>query len=85
MHLIYCQNMLVYFRRWKRREIIAQLTEHLDDQGCLVLGLGELSNWLPGGMTRVAQRNIQAYIRDGHFRRNLNRERLNERRPTKKG
>ena len=64
MHLIYCQNMLVYFRRWKRREITAQLTEHLDERGCLVLGLGELSNWLPGGMTRVAQRNIQAYIRD---------------------
>ena len=64
MHLIYCQNMLVYFRRWKRREIISQLTEHLDNQGCLMLGLGELSNWLPGGMSRVAQRDIQAYIRD---------------------
>ena len=63
MHLIYCQNMLVYFRRWKRREIITQLTDHLDDQGCLVLGLGELSNWLPAGMTRVDQRNIQAYLR----------------------
>ncbi len=64
MHLIYCQNMLVYFRRWKRREIIAQLSNHLDNQGCLLLGLGELSNWLPGGFTRVNQRNIQAYIKD---------------------
>ena len=64
MHLIYCQNMLVYFRRWKRREIIGQLTNHLDDRGCLMLGLGELSNWLPCGLTRVTQRNIQAYIKD---------------------
>lgn len=64
MHLIYCQNMLVYFRRWKRREIISQLTEHLDNQGCLMLGLGELGNWLPSGLSRVTQRNIQAYIRD---------------------
>lgn len=64
MHLIYCQNMLVYFRRWKRREIISQLSNHLDNRGCLLLGLGELSNWLPDGFTRVAQRNIQAYIKD---------------------
>jgi len=64
MHLIYCQNMLVYFRRWKRREIIGQLSNHLDNQGCLMLGLGELSNWLPSGFTRVTQRNIQAYIKD---------------------
>ena len=64
MHLIYCQNMLVYFRRWKRREIISQLANHLDDQGSLILGLGELSNWLPSGFTRATQRNIQAYIKD---------------------
>lgn len=64
MHLIYCQNMLVYFRRWKRREIIGQLSNHLDNLGCLMLGLGELSNWLPGGFTRDTQRNIQAYIKD---------------------
>jgi chemotaxis protein methyltransferase CheR/type IV pilus assembly protein PilK len=64
MHLIYCQNMLVYFRRWKRREIINQLRRHLDEQGCLLLGLGELNNWVPGGFSRVTQRNIQAYIKD---------------------
>jgi chemotaxis methyl-accepting protein methylase len=56
--------MLVYFRRWKRREIIGQLSSHVDKQGCLMLGLGELSNWLPSGFTRVTQRNIQAYIKD---------------------
>ena len=64
MHLIYCQNMLVYFRRWKRREIISQLSKNLDNKGCLMLGLGELSNWLPSGFTRVTQRNIQAYSKD---------------------
>jgi hypothetical protein len=29
-----------------------------------MLGLGELSGWLPSGFTRVTQRNIQAYIKD---------------------
>jgi len=61
MHLIYCQNMLIYFRRWKRRELVNQLTQHLDSQGCLMLGLGELSNWTPEGFVRIAPRTVQAY------------------------
>ena len=63
LHLVYCQNMLVYFRRWKRRELVNQLTEHLDSNGCLMLGLGELNNWNPQGFKRVAPRSVQAYSR----------------------
>ena len=63
MHLIYCQNMLIYFRRWKRRELVNQLTEHLDNRGCLMLGIGELANWTPEGFARVAPRVVQAYTK----------------------
>jgi chemotaxis methyl-accepting protein methylase len=63
MHLIYCQNMLIYFRRWKRRELVNQLTEHLDNRACLMLGIGELANWTPEGFTRVAPRVVQAYTK----------------------
>ncbi|UVW35056.1 protein-glutamate O-methyltransferase CheR [SAR92 clade bacterium H455] len=63
MHLIYCQNMLIYFRRWKRRELVNQLTDHLDSRGCLILGLGELANWTPEGLSRVAPRVVQAYTK----------------------
>jgi type IV pilus assembly protein PilK len=63
MHLIYCQNMLIYFRRWKRRELVNQLTEHLDNRVCLMLGIGELANWTPEGFARVAPRVVQAYTK----------------------
>jgi len=63
MHLIYCQNMLIYFRRWKRRELVNQLTEHLDNRACLILGIGELANWTPEGFARVAPRVVQAYTK----------------------
>lgn len=63
MHLIYCQNMLIYFRRWKRRELVNQLTEHLDNRACLMLGIGELANWTPEGFARVAPRVVQAYTK----------------------
>jgi len=63
MHLIYCQNMLIYFRRWKRREIVNQLIEHLETDGRLILGMGELGNWIPPGLARVAPRTVQAYVK----------------------
>lgn len=61
IHLIYCQNMLIYFRRWKRREIVNQLIDHLELDGRMILGLGELGNWIPPKLARVAPRTVQAY------------------------
>lgn len=65
MHLIYCQNMLIYFRRWKRRELINQLSSSLDENGCMILGLGEVSGWIPKDFVRAKPRSVQAYIRSG--------------------
>ena len=63
VHLIYCQNMLIYFRRWKRREIINNVLPSLVPNGSLVVGLGELSDWLPEGFVRAQPRSVQAYVR----------------------
>lgn len=70
LHLIFSQNMLIYFRRWKRREIVNQLTETLDPHGSLVIGIGEINNWAPRGFIRVRPRGVQAYIRDADGRQN---------------
>jgi len=61
MDLIYCQNMLVYFRRWQRREIVTKLTSHLQSDGHLLVGLGELGIWVPPGLERTVPRTVQAY------------------------
>lgn len=61
MDLIYCQNMLVYFRRWQRREIITKLIGHLQSDGHLLVGLGELGIWVPPGLERTVPRTVQAY------------------------
>ena len=45
MDLIFCQNMLIYFRRWRKRQIVTRLAERLAPGGLLVLGPGEVTDW----------------------------------------
>lgn len=63
MDVIYCQNMLVYFRRWRRREILNEMVERLKPGGVLVIGLGEVVDWQAPGIQRISQDSIQAYIK----------------------
>lgn len=61
--VIFCQNLLVYFRRWLRRDILNALVDHLKPGGILVTGLGEVIEWDHPKMQRVTADEVQAYIR----------------------
>jgi|SRR5690554_69376 len=63
MDVVFCQNLLVYFRRWLRRDILNNLATRLKPGGLLVVGLGEVMDWEHPEMMRVADDKIQAYIR----------------------
>jgi type IV pilus assembly protein PilK len=63
MDVIYCQNLLIYFRRWRRKEILNEMIERLKPGGVLVIGLGEVVDWEPPGIERVTDDGIQAYIK----------------------
>ncbi|OEY65860.1 CheR family methyltransferase [Marinobacter sp. X15-166B] len=63
MNIIFCQNLLIYFRRWRRREIVTRLAERLAPGGLLVLGQGELTDWQLPGLQRVPSENVLAWTR----------------------
>jgi chemotaxis protein methyltransferase CheR/type IV pilus assembly protein PilK len=63
MHLIFCQNMLIYFRRWRKREIVSKLVERLLPGGILIIGPGELTDWHHPEMERVYFGEALAYRR----------------------
>lgn len=65
MDIIYCQNVLIYFRRWRRREILDELVTRLKPGGVLIIGMGELVDWTSSLVTRVADNRVQAYLRCG--------------------
>ena len=45
MDLIYCQNVLIYFKRPMRYSILNNLVNHLSPGGMLILGAGEIIDW----------------------------------------
>jgi type IV pilus assembly protein PilK len=62
--VIFCQNLLVYFRRWLRRDILNALVEHLKPGGILITGLGEVADWDHPKMQRMAVDEVHVYVRD---------------------
>ena len=61
MDVIFCQNLLVYFRRWLRQEIMNAFVERLKPGGVLIVGLGEVADWTHPRMQRLAVDDVQAY------------------------
>ena len=61
--VIYCQNLLIYFRRWRRKDIANHLAQRLAPGGMLILGSGEVTDWVPQGLTRVRDEHTLAYIK----------------------
>lgn len=62
MDVIFCQNVLIYFRRWRRREILNELATRLKPGGVLLIGLGEVVDWTHPNLQRIADERVQAYV-----------------------
>ena len=62
-HVIFCQNVLIYFRRWRRREILNVLAERLAPGGILVIGLGEMVDFQHPLLEPVHSSQVSAFVR----------------------
>lgn len=63
MDVIFCQNVLVYFRRWRTRQVLDALVERLKPGGLLVVGPGEAVHWQHPGMVAAGCAGVSAYLR----------------------
>jgi len=63
MDLIFCQNMLIYFRRWRKRQIVTHMAERVAPGGMMVLGLGEITDWSHPDFERVPFKDTLAFRR----------------------
>jgi chemotaxis protein methyltransferase CheR/type IV pilus assembly protein PilK len=63
LDVIYCQNVLIYFRKERKHIILDSLVERLAPGGLLVIGQGEAFDWHNALVSRVADRQTLAYIR----------------------
>ncbi|KUM42432.1 methyltransferase [Pseudomonas sp. EpS/L25] len=63
LNVIFCQNLLIYFRRWLRRDLLNQLVQRLAPGGLLVLGVGEVSNWSHPQLVPAEHPEVLAFVR----------------------
>ncbi|MCJ8168239.1 CheR family methyltransferase [Atopomonas sediminilitoris] len=63
MDVIFCQNLLIYFRRWRRRDILNRLIERLAPGGIMVIGVGEVTGWQHPDAVPVADDRVLAFMR----------------------
>ncbi len=63
MDVIFCQNLLIYLRKWRRKEVVNRLAERLKVGGILVLGLGEVTDWSHPKLRQVKCREVLAFER----------------------
>ncbi len=59
--VIYCQNVLMYFERSVREQILNGLVEYLNRDGLLVLGQTEINSWAHHKMKRVNKNRTLAF------------------------
>ena len=60
-NVIICQNMLLYFRKFDQRDILARLSEHCVLGGYIILAPGEALFWRPSNMRRIAHPQVNVW------------------------
>lgn len=63
LDLIYCQNVLIYFARERRGELLDGLARLLRPDGLMVLGPGEVTGWSHPQLIRFGGRQTLAFLR----------------------
>ena len=60
-NVIICQNMLLYFRKFDQRDILAWLSEQCEVEGYIILAPGEALFWRPSNMRRIAHPQVNVW------------------------
>jgi type IV pilus assembly protein PilK len=63
LDVIFCQNVLIYFRKFDRRDILDALVQRLELGGILVLGPGEMADWSHPQVKRIDHAGTLAFER----------------------
>jgi len=59
--VVFCQNLLIYFQSWRKKDIVTQLADRLVPGGIMVLGVGEVIDWKRPDLERIQFKDTLAY------------------------
>ncbi len=61
--VIYCQNVMIYFRQERKKSIVNDLAKRLKPGGILILGHGEVTSISNSDLTRIDNKHCLAFIK----------------------
>lgn len=64
--VVFCQNLLIYFQSWRKKDIVTHLAERLAPGGMMVLGVGEVIDWQRSDMERFQYKDTLAFMKRNH-------------------
>ena len=64
--LVFCQNLLIYFQSWRKKDIVTHLADRLAPGGMMVLGVGEVIDWQRPDMERIQYKDTLAFVKRNH-------------------
>jgi type IV pilus assembly protein PilK len=62
--VIYCQNVMIYFKQERKNKILESFEKHLNPGGMLILGHGEITSFSNSNLTRVDNKHCLAFIKN---------------------
>lgn len=63
MDVIFCQNVLVYFRGWRQKQVLNNLVRRLKPGGILLIGASEGRGWQHPELIRLPGDDVQVFER----------------------
>jgi chemotaxis protein methyltransferase CheR/type IV pilus assembly protein PilK len=62
--VLFCQNVLIYFQKERKHQIVQELSKSVEAGGLMVLGLGDVTDWCPENMRRVKAPEVLAFTKN---------------------
>ncbi len=63
MDVIFCQNVLVYFRGWRQKQVLNNLVQRLKPGGILLIGASEGRGWQHPDVNKLPSGDVQVFER----------------------
>lgn len=60
--VIFCQNVLIYFKKLLRHEVLDTFAKRLKPGGILIIGMGEVVDWTHPLLNKISHDQVQAYV-----------------------
>jgi chemotaxis methyl-accepting protein methylase len=61
LDVVYCQNVLIYFKKERQYKVLNSLVDRMRPGGVLIVGMAEAQGWVNSAVKKINNDKVQAY------------------------